>query len=61
MMKNQIALAIASVFYIGFIPGAPGTYGSCAASLAFFLIHWPSGAAHPLLHLGAVILITFVG
>jgi phosphatidylglycerophosphatase A len=60
-MKNRLCLTLASVFYIGFIPGAPGTYASLATSLVFFvivrLLHQPSSA----LHLSAVCLISLIG
>jgi phosphatidylglycerophosphatase A len=60
-MKNRLALTIASGFYIGFIPGAPGTYASIVTTLGFFLTfhytHWiPSH-----LHMSAICLISMIG
>jgi phosphatidylglycerophosphatase A len=60
-MKNRLSLAIASVFYIGFIPGAPGTYASVAASLGLFLIHCISRGISPALYLSTVCLISLIG
>ena len=37
-MINRLATTIASVFYIGFIPGAPGTYGSLVTVAALYFI-----------------------
>ncbi len=54
-------MAIASAFYIGFIPGAPGTYAAAATTLAFFLIHHFTNRILPVLHLSAVCLISLVG
>jgi phosphatidylglycerophosphatase A len=60
-MKNRLALTLASGFYIGFIPGAPGTYASIATTLVYFLVfhfaHWiPSH-----LHMSAICLISMIG
>ena len=60
-MRNRIALAYASAFYIGFIPGAPGTYASIATSLVFSLIFFFSGRIVPELHLSAICLISLAG
>jgi phosphatidylglycerophosphatase A len=60
-MKNRLALTIASALYLGFIPGAPGTYASIAASLGFFLIHYFSHGISPALFLSTVCLITLIG
>lgn len=60
-MKHRLALAFASACYIGFIPGAPGTYASIATTLAYFLLysygHWNSSA----LHLSTICLISLAG
>lgn len=37
-MKKSIAMALGTFFGIGFLPGAPGTYGSLAAILVIYLI-----------------------
>ena len=59
-MKNRLSLMFASSLYIGFIPGAPGTYASLATSLVFFAIaHF--GGVLPSLHLSAVCLISLAG
>jgi phosphatidylglycerophosphatase A len=60
-MRRQISLAVASVLYIGLLPGAPGTYASLAAALVFALVCYFSNWIHPELHLSAVGLITIVG
>ena len=60
-MKGRLSLAIASAFYIGCIPGAPGTYAAVATSLCFFLIHSLSHRISPPLHLSAVCLISLIG
>jgi phosphatidylglycerophosphatase A len=60
-MRHRFSIAIASVLYIGFIPGAPGTYASLAATLGFLLVFCVSWWIIPALHLSAVCLITLVG
>ena len=60
-MKNRIALILGSVFYLGFIPGAPGTYASIATTIGFFLIFFFSHQIPPTLHLSAVCLISLTG
>jgi phosphatidylglycerophosphatase A len=60
-MKNRLALIFGSVFYIGFIPGAPGTYASIATSLGYFLIFLFSHQVPSALHLSAVCLISLTG
>ncbi len=60
-MKNRLSLVLASVFYIGFIPGAPGTYASIATTLALFAIWRLSGQLVPVLHLSAVCVIALIG
>lgn len=37
-MKNSIAKLIATVFYVGFIPIAPGTFGTIAAIPIFYAL-----------------------
>jgi phosphatidylglycerophosphatase A len=60
-MKNRLCLTLASAFYIGFIPGAPGTYASLATTLVFFIIVRLSHQTSSALHLSAVCLISLVG
>lgn len=60
-MKNRLAFIIGTVFHIGRIPGAPGTYAAVATTLVFFLIHAESHWIRPELHLSAICLITFAG
>ncbi len=60
-MKLQLSRIIASLFYVGFLPGMPGTYGSIITALIFFSVHSFSGPVVPGFHLGAVCLITLVG
>lgn len=60
-MKNRLSLTIASAFYIGFIPGIPGTYGSFAAALCFFVVYYFSHGISPALHLSTVCLIAMIG
>jgi len=60
-MKNCFSVLIASAFYIGYIPGAPGTYASVATTLIFFLIYYFSHSILPGLHFSAVCLITAIG
>ncbi|MCI0413920.1 phosphatidylglycerophosphatase A [bacterium] len=54
----RIAKAIASFFYVGFIPVIPGTFGSLAGLILYFLLqtipYWQ-------VYLGVVVIVTFVG
>jgi phosphatidylglycerophosphatase A len=60
-MRQRISIIIASAFYIGFIPGAPGTYASIATTLGFLLVFLNSWHIVSSLHLSAVCLITLIG
>jgi phosphatidylglycerophosphatase A len=60
-MKKRLSLTLASAFYIGFIPGAPGTYASIATTLAFFAAYCVSYRIEPALHLSSVCLISLIG
>jgi phosphatidylglycerophosphatase A len=60
-MKRRLSFLIASLFYIGFIPGAPGTYASIATTLGFLAIYSFSHRIIPELHVSAVCLITLIG
>ena len=40
MARQRVAVALATWFYTGYAPGAPGTAGSlCAWAMAWFLVH----------------------
>jgi len=54
-------MTLASAFYIGYIPGAPGTYASAATTLVFFAVYCISSRIAPGIHLGAVCLISLIG
>jgi phosphatidylglycerophosphatase A len=60
-MKDRLSLAYASLLYIGFIPGAPGTYASLVTTLLYFFAFRRYGSILPSLHIGAVCLITLAG
>jgi phosphatidylglycerophosphatase A len=60
-MIKRLSLAIASAMYIGFIPGAPGTYASIATTLIYFLVVRLSHHVVPSLQLSAVCLISLIG
>ena len=60
-MINHIARILASVFYIGFIPGAPGTYGSLAAAAMLYFIGRYGDWVHPAILLASVGIITLIG
>jgi phosphatidylglycerophosphatase A len=60
-MRNRLSLAYASFFHIGFIPGAPGTYGSLATTILFALTYLIAGRIDPVYHLIAAVLVSFLG
>jgi phosphatidylglycerophosphatase A len=60
-MKDRLCLVFASVCYIGFIPGAPGTYASLVTTILFFLVYRFAGGIPPALHLSIVCLISLAG
>jgi phosphatidylglycerophosphatase A len=60
-MKDRLCLAFASVCYIGFIPGAPGTYASLLTTLLFFAAYRLGGRILPDLLLSSVCLISMAG
>ncbi len=60
-MKNRLCLTFASGFYIGFIPGAPGTYASLVTTVLFFLVVHLTGTVLPALHLSVIGLISLAG
>ncbi len=60
-MRDRLSLFIASGFYIGMIPGAPGTYASVATTFVYFLVFRTFSRILPELHLSAVCLIAVAG
>jgi len=60
-MKRQLPLLFATGFYVGLIPGAPGTYASILTAVAFYLLHVSSGGIPHRYHFGALCLITLGG
>ena len=60
-MLNKLAVTLASVFYIGFIPGAPGTYGSLIAAAALYFIGRYGDWIHPAALLAGVGIVTLFG
>ena len=60
-MKDRLALFLATGCYLGFLPLAPGTWGSLATTLAFLLVYRVSFNIEPSLHLSAICLISLVG
>jgi len=52
---------LSSVFYIGFIPGAPGTYGSLTAVVTLYFIGQYGNWIHPAALLACVGIITLLG
>ena len=60
-MKDRLYLTYATGLYIGFIPGAPGTYASFAATLLYFFIYRHSGRILPALHISSLCFITLAG
>lgn len=60
-MKDRLCLAYASGLYIGFIPGAPGTYASFVTAILYYALYRVSGQILPILHVSTVCLITLAG
>jgi phosphatidylglycerophosphatase A len=60
-LNERLSLFLASGCYLGFIPGAPGTYASLVTAFAFFLVHQVSYRIVPELHLSAICLIATAG
>lgn len=54
----RIAKAIASFFYVGFVPIVPGTFGSMAGLIVYFLL-LPLNSWQ--IYLGVFALVTFIG
>jgi phosphatidylglycerophosphatase A len=60
-MKDRLCLAYASLLYIGFIPGAPGTYASFTTTLLYYFAYHHFGRILPALHVSVLCLITLAG
>jgi phosphatidylglycerophosphatase A len=60
-MRERISFFLATVGYIGMIPGAPGSYASLATTVAYYLIYRIYFRILPELHLSAICLITAIG
>jgi phosphatidylglycerophosphatase A len=60
-MRLRVSQIIASLFYVGFVRGMPGTYASIITALMFYSIYAVTGKIDPLFHLGSVCLITLIG
>jgi phosphatidylglycerophosphatase A len=60
-MKTRLALLFSTALYIGFIPGAPGTYGSLATTAVLFFLLKTGHQILPDLHLSAVGMISILG
>ena len=60
-MINRLSITLASVFYIGFIPGAPGTYGALVTAAAMYFIGQYGDWMHPAALAACVGIISLVG
>jgi phosphatidylglycerophosphatase A len=60
-MKKRLSLTLATVFYIGFIPGAPGTYASIATTLAYFAIYCVEHRISSVFHVISICIISLIG
>jgi len=60
-MKKRLALLISTAFYIGLIPGAPGSYASLATVVVYYWIYRTFHTIIPDLHLSAICLISAIG
>jgi phosphatidylglycerophosphatase A len=60
-MKYRLSLTLASGFYIGFIPGAPGTYASIATTILYYLAYHHFRWIPPHLHMSVLCLISMAG
>ena len=57
----RLSRIIATLFYVGHIPGMPGTYASVITALVLYMVCSTTGPIRPLLHLGLVCLVTAAG
>jgi phosphatidylglycerophosphatase A len=60
-MKQRLSLMFSTGCYIGFIPGAPGTYASIATTLLYFSAYRVSYRIVPELHVSVLCLVTIIG
>ena len=60
-MIFRLSRIIASLFYVGFLPGMPGTYGSVITALVFWAVNFGTGPIPLSIHLAAVGIITLIG
>ena len=60
-MKKGISILFATVFYIGYLPGARGTYASIVTTVLYFLAFRTFHGISPVIHLGFFSLITVAG
>jgi phosphatidylglycerophosphatase A len=60
-MKERLSVILGSAFYIGFIPGAPGTYASIATTLAYYGVFRLSGRILAELHLSVLGFVIVLG
>jgi len=60
-MKKRLSLILATFFYIGYLPGARGTYASIVTTVVYYLV---LSAFHPIIpsfHITLICLITLAG
>ena len=54
----SVARALASFFYVGFVPIVPGTFGSLAGLILYFLLQFTPGWQ---IYLGVIVFVTLLG
>ena len=60
-MKKRISILLATFFWIGYLPGARGTYASVVTTFAYYLVFGGFHRTAPLVHLILIFLITIAG
>ena len=60
-MRQRLSLLFASGLFVGFIPGAPGTYASILTSLVVYLAAPPALRIPPALHASVLAFVTALG
>jgi phosphatidylglycerophosphatase A len=60
-MRQRLSLLFASGLFVGFIPGAPGTYASILTSIAIYLAATPAHRIPPELHASMLAFVTVLG